>query len=37
MVTAAMKLKDACSREFVYDQPREGNDIKRDITSQSYV
>ena len=34
MVTASMKLKDACSR-FVYDQPREGNDIKRDITLQT--
>ena len=33
MVTAAMKLKDACSWEFVYDQPRQH--IKRDITLQT--
>ena len=43
MVTAAMKLKDACSLEEIYDQPRQHikkqrhNFVNKGLSSQSYV
>ena len=42
MVTAAMKLKDACSLEEIYDQPRQHikkqrhNFVNKGLSSQSY-
>ena len=35
-MTAAMKLKDACSLEENYDQPRQHYLANKDLSSQSY-